>query len=206
MPTLYEMPPTRSQRAKWMLEELGIDYESSIVNLRAGEQKGPEYTAINPMQVTPTWETSDYKIHESVAVVLQLADENPEAGLAPAIGTAERARYYQWCVFGSTELDFPISLVTQHELLLPEDKRKKELADLGRAMFAKRSEVLSDAIGKGPYILGETFSAADIVIGYNCVWSSMTGLLEQQPNLVSYLGRLQERPAFQRAFAQPASA
>jgi len=178
MSTLYEMFPTRSQRAKWVLEEINIDHATCVIDMRKGEHQSPNYTAINPMQVVPTWQTDTYKIHESVAIVLQLADENPEAGLAPPIGTADRARYYQWCVFGSTELDFPIGLVTQNEALLPEDQRSESLAQLGRELFTKRATCLSNALNEGPYILGETFSAADIVIGYNCFWATFTGLLQ----------------------------
>ena len=156
------------------------------------------------MQVVPTYQTADYSIHESVAVVMQLADEHPEAGLAPEVGTADRARYYQWCVFGSAELDFPIGLITQNEMLLPEDQRNQDLAELGRTLFAKRATVLSGALGTGPYLLGQQFSAADIIIGYNCFWSTFTGLLDEHQSLQAYLERLQERTGFQRAFAQPA--
>ena len=203
MTTLYEMFPTRSQRAKWILEEIGLGYDTSEVDMRSGEHRKPEYTAVNPMQVVPTLQTADYKIHESVAVVLQLADEHPKARLAPSIGTANRAIYYQWCVFGSAELDFPIGLVTQNEMLLPEADRSKSLAQLGRELFMKRAKILSASLGAGPYLLGEEFSGADVVIGYNCFWSTFTGLLDEHPVLVSYLNRLQSRPAFQRAFAEP---
>lgn len=200
MPTLYEMFPTRSQRAKWVLEEIGCDYESSTVDMRSGAHKTSEYSAINPMAVVPTYQTSEYKIHESVAVVMQLIDEHPDAGLAPNVGTPERAHYYQWCVFGSAEMDYPIGLVTQNEMLLPEEKRNASFATLGREMFAKRSAVLAETLGDKPYLLGSEFSGADIVIGYNCFWATFTGLLEQQPSLVSYLRRLQDRPAFKKAF------
>jgi len=201
MPTLYEMFPTRSQRAKWALEEIGCNYDSTIVDMHSGAHRAPEYTAINPMSVVPTYQTPEYTIHESAAVVMQLIDEHPDSDLAPAVGTSERARYYQWCVFGTSEMDFPIGLVTQNEMLLPEDKRDAGLASLGRELFAKRAEVVAKALGDNPYLLGSEFSGADIVIGYNCFWATFTGLLEQQPSLVSYLQRLQGRAAFKRAFA-----
>ncbi|MBX2837392.1 MAG: glutathione S-transferase family protein [Gammaproteobacteria bacterium] len=203
MTTLYETFPTRSQRAKWILEEIGLKYDAETVNMRSGEHKDTEYTAVNPMQVVPTLETDTYKIHESVAVVLQLADEHPKANLAPAVGTADRARYYQWCVFGSAELDFPIGLITQNELLLPAEKRSESLAQLGRALFTKRATILSKQLEHEPYLLGDDFSGADIVIGYNCFWSTFSGLLDDHPVLSAYLERLQSRPAFQRAFAEP---
>ena len=98
MPELYEYPPTRSQRAKWALEELGVDYSSHVVQLIEGEQNLDAYRAIHPLGVVPALKTEGYTIFESVAIVLQLIDEHPEKNLAPAVGTAERAIYYQWCV------------------------------------------------------------------------------------------------------------
>lgn len=203
MITLYEMYPTRSQRAKWALEEIGVQYNSKTVDMRAGAHRQTEYTAINPMQVMPTLESPDYRIHESVAIVFQLADQYPDAGLAPSVGSPERARYYQWAIFGCAELDFPLGLVTQNELLLPEDKRSAPMAKLGRELFSKRAQVLSDSLGDDKYILGDQFSGADIVLGYNCFWSSFTGMLDEHSVLKDYLGRLQAREAFHRAFEQP---
>lgn len=203
MPTLYEMFPTRSQRARWILEEIGCEYDCSMVDMRSGAHREPDYLAINPMGVVPTYETAEYKIHESVAVVMQLVDEHADAALAPAVGSPERAHYYQWCVFGSAEMDFPIGLVTQNEMLLPEQKRDPSLASLGRELFAKRADVLTDTLASTPYLLGSEFSGADVVIGYNCFWATFTGMLEQHPVLVSYLERLQSRPAFKRAFPIP---
>ena len=102
---LYEYPPTRSQRAKWALEELGIAYSSHVVNLQEGQQDSDAYRALHPLGVVPALETDGYTIFESVAIVLQLIDEHPEKNLAPAIGTPERASYYQWSVFACAELD-----------------------------------------------------------------------------------------------------
>ncbi len=99
MTELYEFPPTRSQRAKWVLEELGIEYASHIINLPEGQQNSDAYRAIHPLGVVPALKTATYTMFESVAMVLQLIDEHPEKHLAPAVGTPERAHYYQRCVF-----------------------------------------------------------------------------------------------------------
>ena len=95
---LYEIPPTRSQRAKWALEELGIEYSSHIVNAHEEQQKSAAYRVIHPLGVVPALQTDTYTMFESVAIVLQLIDEHPEKNLAPAVGTPERAHYYQWSV------------------------------------------------------------------------------------------------------------
>ncbi len=87
MTELYEYPPTRSQRAKWALEELEIEYASHMINLHEGQQNSDAYRAIHPLGVVPALRTDDYTIFESVAIVLQLIDEHPEKNLAPAVGT-----------------------------------------------------------------------------------------------------------------------
>ena len=93
MTELYEWPPVRSHRARWALEELGIEYSSRLINLQEGEQNSDAYRAIHPLGVVPALKTDTYTIFESVAIVLQLIDEHPEKNLAPAPGTPERAMY-----------------------------------------------------------------------------------------------------------------
>ena len=203
MPTLYEFPQARSQRAKWALEELGVQYDSRVVNLVEGQHKTDDYRKVHPLGVVPAYKTDAYTLIESAAIVLQLIDEHPTSILAPAIGTAERAIYYQWCIFGPAELDGPLTVVTQNELFLPVELRDAAAAKRGRALFAPRAQMLSDALQNRDYLLGERFSGADIVIGYNCFWATFTGLLNDFRVLQEYLARLQKRPAFQRAFPKP---
>ena len=104
MPELFEFPPTRSNRAKWALEELGVAYASCIVDLPQGEHHSEEYRTVHPLGHVPAYRTADYTMHESVAIVLQLLDEHQECGLAPVSGTPQRAEYYQWSVFSCSEL------------------------------------------------------------------------------------------------------
>ena len=105
MTVLYEHPPTRSQRTRWVLEELEVPYTRQPVNLLDGQQNTDAYRAIHPHGVVPALRTARYTIYESVAIVMQLIDEHPEKSLAPPAGTPERAVYYQWCVFAGTEMD-----------------------------------------------------------------------------------------------------
>lgn len=202
MPEFFEFPPTRSNRTKWALEELGVDYTSRIINLMEGEQHSPEYKTVHPLGIVPVYRTDDYTMVESVAIVLQIIDEHPEKGLAPATGSPERAQYYQWCVFASSELDPALSDVMIHSMHLPEDKRVPEIAQRGRERFAARGAMLAKALEGRDYLLGSAFSGADIAIGYCCNWAAYTGLIEDHSTLVDYYERLQQRPAFQKAFAK----
>ena len=196
----FEFPPTRSNRTKWALEELGLDYTSRTVDFMTGEQQSDEYKAIHPLGHVPAYRTDRYTMQESVAIVLQLLDEHPEAGLAPAPGTAERAEYYQWSVLSCAELDPALVDVMKHTMHLPEEQRVPAIAERGRERFAALGAMLSEVLAQRDFLLGPTFSGADIVLGYDCNWAEYTGLIENHPALVAYYARLQQRPAFQRVF------
>jgi len=203
---LYEWPPTRSQRAKWALEELGIEYTSHVVNLPEGEQDTDAYRAIHPLGVVPALKTDAYTIIESVAIVLQLIDEHPEKNLAPSIGTPERAHYYQWSVFACAELDPAIMMVFDNTMRPLEHMRPPGtphdagLAERGRNDFAIRADVLSKALSDRDYMLGSDFSGADILIGHSCFMATFTGLIGDFPVLEAYYQRLRRRPSHQRAY------
>lgn len=157
VPEFFEFPPTRSNRAKWALEELGVDYTSRTIDLRTGEHHSQEYKAIHPLGVVPAYRTDDYTVLESVAIVLQLLDEHPEKGLAPAVGTPERAEYYQWSVFACSEFDPALSDIMQHTMHLPEVQRVTEIAQRGRDRFAARGAMLSAALEGRDYLLGSMY-------------------------------------------------
>jgi len=203
---LYEWPPLRSQRVKWALEELAIPYESRLVNMMDREQDGDAYRAIHPLGVVPALKTGSYTMVESVAIVLQLIDEHPESGLAPAIGTPQRAAYYQWCVFASAEIDPAVMTYFDNtmrplEHMRPAGRQHDEtLASYGRDDFTLRANMLSGALNGRDYLLGADFSGADILIGHSCFMATVTGLIGGHPVLRSYLARLQQRPAYRRAY------
>lgn len=206
MTVLYEFPPTRSQRAKWVLEELGIAYTSQLVNLGEGQQNSDDHRAIHPLGVVPALQTDHYTIFESVAIVLQLIDEHPEQHLAPAPGSSERAYYYQWCVFACAEMDPPIMMFFDNTMRLPEHARppgtphNPELAARGRSYFAIRAQTLTTVLSEHDYLLGSEFSGADILVGHSCFMATLTGLIGGYPVLEAYYARLQQRPAHQRAY------
>jgi glutathione S-transferase len=171
------------------------------------EQDSPEYRAIHPLGVVPALKTADYTMFESVAIVLQLIDEHPEKNLAPAPGSPERAHYYQWSIFACAELDPPImtyfdnALRPLNYMRPPGRLHDADLAARGRDDFAIRADILSAALTGRDYLLGDTFSGADILIGHSCFMAAHTGLMDGYPVLEDYYGRLQERPAYQRAYS-----
>ena len=203
---LYEWPPTRSQRARWVLEELERPYASRPVNLLEGEQDADAYRAIHPLGVVPALRTGTYTMIESVAIVLQLIDEHPESGLAPAVGTPERAAYYQWSIFACAELDPAIMMVFDNTMRPLEDtgpagrRHDPGLAARGREDFTTRADMLTTALDGRDFLLGSAFSGADILIGHSCFMATVTGLIGGHPVLADYLARLRQRPAYRRAY------
>jgi len=145
---------------------------------------------------------------ESVAIVMQLIDEHPHTGLAPTIGSPERATYYQWCVFACSELDPAVMCVFDNSLrpleaMRPEGRQHDaDLAEYGRHDFAIRAGMLSNALADRDYLLGADFSGADILVGHSCFMARHIGLMNDGDYAVldAYYARLQQRSAFQRTY------
>ncbi len=205
---LFEFPPTRSQRAKWALEELDIPYTSTLVDLPKGEQNTAHYREIQPLGAVPAIRTETYSIFESVAIVLQLIDEYPEKKLAPETGSPERANYYQWCVFAGTEVDPAVMMYFDNTMRPLEGMRppgtlhNPELATRGKRDFAERAEILSRELRDKDYLVGDRFSGADILIGHSCFMATLTGLITEYPVLRSYHAQLADRAAYKRAYPE----
>ena len=195
---LYHMPPTRSDRARWALEEVGAAYDAELVDLRTGAQNEDAYRAVHPLGVVPALEDAGDVFRESTAIVMYLADRFPEAKLAPPVGSAARGRYYELCTFAPAELDHFLVTVTQHTMLLPEAKRDAAAAQGAKERLAPRLEWIAREAGDA-YLMGE-FSAADIAVGHSVVWSSWFGMAQEIEALGAYLGRLGERAAFQKIY------
>lgn len=200
MTELFEWPPVRSQRAKWALEELQIDYASTLINLPEGQQNTESYRAIHPLGVVPALKTETYTMFESVAIVLQLIDEHPEKKLAPAVGSPQRARYYQWCVFACAELDPAVMMYFNNTMRPSGAAHDANLAERGKNDFAARADMVSKVLSDNDHMLGSDFSGADILIGHSCFMAKHMGLIRDFPVLESYYGRLQQRPAYKRAY------
>lgn len=198
---LYHSPQSRSVRPRWLLEEIGVPYELVTLELRGTQMKSPEYLEIHPHGAVPALVDGEVTLFESAAICLHLADKFPEKHLAPPVGTPARARYYQWIIYTMATLEPPVIDVFMHTAMLPEEQRSAAIADAGRAKLAACARVLGDALANRPYMLGEQFSAADVMVGSTLAWAQMMGLLGSYPVLEAYVKRCSERPAFIRAQA-----
>ena len=198
---LYHSARSRSTRPRWLLEEIGAPYDLVRVDLSKQEHKTPQYLQIHPHGVVPALVDGDLALMESAAICAYLADKFPAARMAPAVGTPERGRYYQWMFYAMATLEPPVLQIFVNTVMLPEPQRSVAAADEGRAKFKEVAEVIASALAGKPFLLGEQFSAADVLIGSTLAWSQFMGLLDGQPVLTEYVQRLTARPAYQQANA-----
>jgi glutathione S-transferase len=194
--TLYHASPSRSATTRWMLEELGEPYDIHLLSLKAGDQKQPEYLAINPMGKVPALRHGDVVITEVAAICMYLADEFPARRLNIPVGDPRRGVYLKWLFFGPSCFE---PAITDRAFPRKEPPRP---STLGHGDYDTVVSVLADGVTTGPYLMGDQFTAADVVIGSGIRWGMHFKLLPERPEFVAYAGRLGQRPALQRAEAK----
>lgn len=193
--TLYHASPSRSSIARWMLEETGEPYDLHLLKLADGDQHKPDYLAINPMGKVPALKHGDVVITEAAAICAYLADAFPLANLSVPIGDPRRGVYLKWLFFGPSCIE---PAITDRAFPRVEQPRR---GMLGYGDFDTVIDVVANAVAKGPYLMGEQFTAADVVIGSGLRWGMMFDLLPKRAEFVDYVRRLEQRPALQRATA-----
>ncbi|HLY37249.1 MAG TPA: glutathione S-transferase family protein [Candidatus Binatia bacterium] len=202
MLTLYHSNQSRSVRPRWLLEEIGAPYEVVRLNLGAQEHKRPEYLRINPNGTVPALVDGDLALFESAAICQYLADRFPEKRLAPPVGTPARGLYYQWIHYAMASLEPPIVTLFLHTIRLPEAERNATLVAEARARLGAVLDVIERALPGREFILGDDFTAADVMVGSTLGWARAFGMMDDaRPNIAAYVTKLTTRPAFQRASA-----
>jgi glutathione S-transferase len=194
--TLYHASPSRSSIVLWMLEELGEPYDIHQLHLSKGENLKPDYLAINPMGKVPALRHQDTVITEVAAICTYLADAFPQAKLNIPVGTPRRGVYLKWLFFGPSCME---PAVIDRAAPRKEEARR---AMLGYGDFDTTMNTVAKAVEKGPWLMGEQFTAADVVIGSNIRWGTMFKLMPERPEFTAYSQRIAARPAAQRAEAK----
>ncbi len=194
--TLYHASPSRSSIVLWMLEELGEPYDLELINLKEGDNLEPDYLAINPMGKVPALKHGDTVITEVAAICAYLADEFAAARLNVPVGIPARGIYLKWLFFGPSVFE---PAMTDRAFPRKEDPRASALGWRG---FDQVLDVMATAIGQGPWLMGEQFTAADVVIASGLRYGIMFKLVPERPEFVSYVERIVSRPATQRAEAK----
>jgi glutathione S-transferase len=190
---LFEFAPTRSIRARWTLQELGVDFESVVVNLLADEHHSAAFLRLNPAGRVPALVDGDVVLTESVAIVLYLAEKYPEKRLVPS-DLAQRAQLYRWLLFAATELEQPLWRISKHTAIYPQDRRLPDDVNLAREDFAPMAQVLEVHMSGRQFVVGDCVSVADFVLAYTLDWANEVGLLTDCPHLRHYIDRMYQRP------------
>jgi len=196
---LYGSPKTRSTRVAWTLEEAGFEYDYTAIDLRKGQGFQPPFIQLNPAGKVPVLVDGELVLTESAAISIYIADKVPEQNLIPRVNTAARAIHNQWCFFAVSELEQPLWLAAKHRFVFPEERRVPSVIPTAMWEFERQLAVLAKGLGDKPYIMGEQFTIADIMISHILTWAVGANLSLNQVNLEAYLARNLARPALARA-------
>ncbi|MFT0876225.1 glutathione S-transferase family protein [Rhodopseudomonas sp. G2_2311] len=189
--TLFYSPQTRATGARVLLEELGAPYDLHVLNMKAGEQRQPAYLAVNPLGKVPAIRSGDALVTEQVAITIYLADLFPQAGLAPTLDDPLRGPYLRWIAYyGSSFEPAVVDRFMQRE---PAPITMSPYADYDTMLGALEAQLAT-----GPYLLGDRFTAADVLWGIALNWTVNFGLVPKTDVFVRYAERIAARPAFQR--------
>jgi glutathione S-transferase len=194
---LYHAVNSRSAGARVLLEELGADYELHLPDLNKGEQRQPAYLAVNPMGKVPAIVHGGALVTEQGAVYLYLADLYPEAGLAPAMGDPLRGPFLRWLFFYGSSFEPAVT-----DRAMKRDPAPPSTSPYGT--WDMMLGTLTGQLAKGPYLLGERFSAADVLWGIALRWTTMFKIVPETPEIQAYVARVADRPAARRAAARDA--
>lgn len=194
---LYHHPFSRAATVVWMLEEVAVPYELSFVDLMKGAHKQPGLLALNPMGKLPVLVDGDAVVTETAAIGLYLADRYAAGRLAPALDHPKRATYLRWSLFAPS--------VIEPGLMAKAAGWTYKEGQAGWGNHDAMVSTIEQAIGDGPYLLGDDFSMADVIFGATLRWMLMFEMLEPRAAFSAYAERLGERPALKRADAKNAA-
>jgi glutathione S-transferase len=192
---LYTNPMSRGRIVRWMLEETGAPYSTEILEYGT-TMKAPAYLAINPMGKVPALRHGDTIVTEVSAICAYLADAFPQAGLAPAPTSKLRGAYYRWLFYAAGPVE---QAVTNRALGFVVPEGRSVMAGYGN--FADVMNTLEAAVTGRTYLVGDTFSAADVYLGSQIGFGLMFGSMEKRPAFEAYYAGLRQRPALIRANA-----
>jgi len=196
---LYEFAFTRSIRARWTLQELGVAFEGVTVNMRAGEHRSPQFLAINPAGKLPALLDGDLVLTESAAIVWYLAEKYRKFLPADLAGRAEVNR---WLLFTVTELEQPLWRIAKNRNLYPEAQRLAADIPLASQDFRAMADVAEKHMAGRKFVVGEEATIADFVLAYTLDWANEVQLLDRCPQLVAYMERMYARPKAPKRIAQ----
>jgi glutathione S-transferase len=193
---LYHHPYSRAATVVWMLEEIGIDYELRFVDLFSGANKSKEIVALNPMGKLPILTDGEQVVTETAAIGLYLADRYALGRLAPSPDDPTRGTYLRWSLFAPSVIE-PGSIAKMQGW-------SAKPSQVGWGTHEAMLEAIESAVLNRDFLLGETFSMADLIFGGTLRYMLRFKMLDPSPSITAYVERLGARPALLRADARNA--
>ena len=188
----YTNPMSRGRIVRWMLEEVGEPYRTEVLDFPA--MKSPAYRAINPMGKVPAIRHGELVVTEAAAICTYLADAFPQAGLAPAADDRLRGPYYRWLFFAAGPLE---AAVTNKALGFEVPPERRGMAGYGT--YGDVLDTLEAALAGREYLVGDSFTAADLYVGSHIGWGLQFGSIEKRPAFERYVKMIDGRAAAHRA-------
>jgi len=186
----YTHPQSRGRIVRWMLEEIGQPYRTELLEYGT-TMKAPAYLAINPMGKVPAILHRGELVTEQVAIFLYLADLFPQAGLTPASDERLRGPYLRWMAYYGSSFEPAVV-----DRALKREPGPSSMVPYGD--YDTMLKTLTDQLAKGPYLLGERMTAADVLWGTALAWTTMFKIVPELPVIMNYVKRMTGRPAFNR--------
>ena len=193
----FHAPNTRSSGTRILLEELSAPHELRVVNMKAGEQRKPAFLAVNPMGKVPAILHRGELVTEQAAIFIYLADLFPKAGLAPAPDDRLRGPYLRWLVYYGSS--FEPAVVDRALKREPAPPAMSPYGDYDTML-----KTLTDQLAKGPYLLGERMTAADVLWGTALAWTTAFKIVPELPVIMDYVERVGARPSVAKVKADDA--
>ena len=196
---LYYARDSRAVRVAWLLEELNVEYEIKKFDLGSKEMRSPDYLEIHPMGRVPTLEDGQVKIFESGAIIQYILEKHKNNSFVPSFEDQEFSNYLQWFHYAEGMIMPPMNIIVVETILLPPERRNEVNVKRATKLLNQMLIAVDAHMNNRDYLAG-TFSAADLMTGHAVIMADRLGAdISDKPNLLTYITRLTERPAFQKA-------
>jgi glutathione S-transferase len=196
---LHFAPNSRAGRIVWLLEELGLPYDTNKMAFHPKDLKSDEHRARHPLGRIPVLEDGDVTLYESGAIVEYILERHKNGGLKPSVDAPEYPAYLQWFHYCEGMVMPPVNTIIVQTVLLPPERRDETALGQAQRLLTKSLAPVDEALAGQDYLIGD-FSAADIMLGHACFMSNRLGCVpDEMTNLTGYVARISERPVFQTA-------
>ena len=198
---IHHAPNSRSVRALWLFNELGLPYELEIYPLGDKSMRTPEYLKVHPLGRVPALEDGDLTIFESGAIVQYVLDKYGNGAMVPTSGSTDYPTYLQWLHYAEGMIMPQINIIVVETIFLPEERRNQTNVDRATKLLTRMLTAVDVHLRDRKFLAGG-FSGADIMTGHACIVSGRLGAdISDKPNIAAYIDRLEARPALQKAWA-----